>query len=259
MLDSTSEILRDFNPIGLDGTMNVRFMSRIDTKYVFPVSKLPILLGNVKSFYHILEIDKQRDFTYRTVYFDTPELLFYKQHVTGKLNRNKVRVRTYEANSLTFLEVKHKSNKGVTSKTRMPKKDNDPEYNEKSHNFLRGLIETDTDTLKAMITTGSTRITLVNLSKAERITIDYNILWDNLRGERIEMPFLAIAEIKNGKSTSQSPFFQQLKKLGIRRTGFSKYAVGMSMLYPVQKRNAIKPKLLLINKIRNEYNRNGVA
>jgi hypothetical protein len=246
-------------PIGLDGTINVMLMSRIDTKYVFPVSKLTCLLHNVKPFYYVLEIAQQREFNYRTVYFDTPELLFYKQHVTGKLSRDKVRVRTYEANSLTFLEVKHKSNKGVTSKTRMPKKEDDPAYYEKSHAFLNGLIETDSHSLKAMITTGSTRITLVNLSKDERITVDFNILWNNLRGDIIEMPFLAIAEIKNGKSTSQSPFFQHLKKLGIRSSGFSKYAVGMSLLYPVPKKNSVKPKLLLINKIRNEYNRNGVA
>jgi hypothetical protein len=258
-LDNTSEILKDFTPIGLDGTINVRFMSRIDTKYIFPVDKLPYLLGKVRSFYQILEINQQREFNYRTVYFDTPDLLFYRQHVTGKLNRDKVRVRTYEANSLTFLEVKHKSNKGVTSKTRMPKKENDPDYYENSHVFLKGLIETDSHSLKAMITTGSTRITLVNLTKAERITIDFDISWNNLRGERIEMPFLAIAEIKNGKSTSQSPFFQQLKKLGIRKTGFSKYAVGMTLLYPVAKTNTVKPKLLLINKIRNEYYRNIVV
>ena len=257
--DKTSDLLESFAPIGLDGTMTVKFMSRIDTKYLFPIGKLPYLLRNVQPFYHILEISQQREFNYKTVYFDTPDLLFYRQHVTGKLNRDKVRVRTYEANSLTFLEVKHKSNKGVTSKTRIPKNEGDPDYYKNSSVFLKGLIETDPHSLKAMITTRSTRITLVNLTRAERITIDYDISWNNLRGDVLEMPFLAIAEIKNGKSTSQSAFFQQLKKLGIRKTSFSKYAVGMTLLYPVEKKNAVKPKLLLINKIRNEYYRNGNA
>ena len=193
-LTKLNDILRGFNPIGLDGTYNVRYMNRVDTKYLFPVSKLPLLLRSIRSVYSTLEIDNEREFCYKTVYFDTPDLVFYLQHVTGKLNRTKVRVRSYESNGLTFLEVKQKSNKGRTSKTRQEKEKvmDGMDHLEESQEFLEELISADTASLKPVLNTGFTRITLVNLQHAERITVDYNITWNNLKGECLEMPYLAI-------------------------------------------------------------------
>jgi len=258
-LTEITDILNEFEPIGLDGMTGVRYMNRIDTKYPFSVSQLPLLLRSTSSLYQALEIDQQREFRYKTVYFDTPDLLFYNQHVTGKLNRAKVRLRTYETNGLSFLEVKQKSNKGRTSKSRIEKELGDMNHFQQSQEFLAELISANANTLKAVINSGFTRITLVNLSKAERITIDYNICWNNLRGDCVKMPFLAIAEIKSEKSTSLSPFFQELKELGIRSTGFSKYAIGMALVNGVSKQNNLKPKFLLINRIKDEYNANSTA
>jgi hypothetical protein len=253
------KILERFEPVGLDALGNLRYMNRVDTKYLFSVSKLPQLLSNIQAEYKTLEIEKLRRFNYKTVYFDTPDLYFYNQHVTGKLNRSKVRIRTYESNGLTFLEVKQKSNKGRTSKSRLEKEPGDMNHIEQSQLFLNELISSKAEKLKAVINTGFTRITLVNFEKSERITIDYNLVWNNLKGDTVSMPFLAIAEIKSEKSTSQSPFFSQLKLLGVRSTGFSKYAIGMAMVNSAPKQNNLKPKILLIKKIRDEFNRNGNA
>jgi hypothetical protein len=253
------QILKGFEPVGLDEMGSVRYMNRIDTKYLFSVSKLPRLLMNIQSEYRALEIEKMRRFRYKTVYFDTPDLRFYTQHVTGKLNRSKVRIRTYESNGLTFLEVKQKSNKGRTCKSRLEKEPGDMNHIEQSRLFLNELISSDANNLKAVINTGFTRITLVSFRESERITIDYDLKWNNLKGETVSMPFLAIAEIKSDKSTSQSPFFSQLKQLGIRRSGFSKYAMGMAMVNGAPKQNNLKPKILLIKKIRDEFNGNGAA
>lgn len=258
-LESISEILDDFVPVQLESINSVRYMNRVDTKYLFSASKLPSLLKSVRSLYKVLEIEGEREFDYKTVYFDTPELLFYRQHVTGKLNRDKVRIRKYENNGLTFLEVKHKSNKGRTSKARLEKDEGDMNHVAQSRDFLEELISEHAYSLKAVLNTGFTRITLVNLEEAERVTIDVNISWNNMKGESISVPYLAIAEIKSDKSTSMSPFFHQLKKLGIRSSGFSKYAAGMALLNSVPKKNSLKPKMILINKIRNEYYRNGSA
>ncbi len=258
-ITSIEEILKGFEPVELDALGDLRYMNRIDTKYLFSVSKLPELLLSIRTEYKALEIEKIRKFSYKTVYFDTPELHFYNQHVTGKLNRSKVRIRTYESNGLTFLEVKQKSNKGRTSKSRLEKEPGDMNHIEQSRLFLNELISSNTEKLKAVINTGFTRITLVNFEKSERITIDYNLVWNNLKGETVNMPFLAIAEIKSEKSTSQSPFFSQLKKQGVRSTGFSKYAMGMAIVNGAPKQNNLKPKLLLIKKIRDEFIGNGTV
>lgn len=256
---SIEEILKGFEPVELDALGDLRYMNRIDTKYLFSVSKLPELLLSIRTEYKALEIEKIRKFSYKTVYFDTPDLHFYNQHVTGKMNRSKVRIRTYESNGLTFLEVKQKSNKGRTSKSRLEKEPGDMNHIEQSRLFLNELISSNAEKLKAVINTGFTRITLVNFEKSERITIDYNLVWNNLKGETVNMPFLAIAEIKSEKSTSQSPFFSQLKKQGVRSTGFSKYAMGMAIVNGAPKQNNLKPKLLLIKKIRDEFIGNGTV
>lgn len=258
-ITSIEEILKGFEPVELDALGDLRYMNRIDTKYLFSVSKLPELLLSIRAEYKALEIEKIRKFSYKTVYFDTPDLHFYNQHVTGKMNRSKVRIRTYESNGLTFLEVKQKSNKGRTSKSRLEKEPGDMNHIEQSRLFLNELISSNAEKLKAVINTGFTRITLVNFEKSERITIDYNLVWNNLKGETVNMPFLAIAEIKSEKSTSQSPFFIHLKKQGVRSTGFSKYAMGMAIVNGAPKQNNLKPKLLLIKKIRDEFIGNGTV
>ena len=47
-MDLNSGLFDGFDPIGLDQMDEVNFMSRIDNKYVFPVSKLPEILKSVK-------------------------------------------------------------------------------------------------------------------------------------------------------------------------------------------------------------------
>jgi len=253
------EILEGFVPVNLEGIAAVRYMNRVDTKYLFSSGRLPELLRGVQQHYSALEIENMREFPYKTVYFDTPDLLFYTQHITGKLNRTKVRIRTYESNGLTFLEVKQKSNKGRTCKSRLEKEPGDMNHIEQSREFLNELVSPEAAALKPVITTSFTRITLVNLERSERITIDYNLAWNNFRGDSLRMPFLAIAEIKSDKSTAMSPFFLMLKEMGVRRTGFSKYAVGMALVNRTERQNNLKPKFLLINRIRDEYYRNDAA
>lgn len=253
------KILMNFAPIDLEGMKGVRFMNRIDTKYLFSVRKLHDLLISCETDYKVLEINHQRQFNYKTVYFDTPELLFYYQHVTGKLSRYKVRIRTYETNGLTFLEVKHKSNKGRTSKTRIEKENGDRYGDQKSQSFLNELVSPEANSLKPVITTGFTRITLAGLDASERITIDFNLSFNNFKGAKAELPFLAVAEIKRDKSHGNSAFVQQMKKMGLHRCSFSKYCVAMALVNDVPKQNTLKPKLLLLKKIKDEYDRYSFA
>ncbi len=258
-LSDIVKILESFEPVNLDGISAVRYMNRVDTKYLFSAGRLPDLLRRVQKHYCALDIENMREFSYKTVYFDTPDLMFYTQHITGKLNRTKVRIRTYESNGLTFLEVKQKSNKGRTRKSRLEKEPGDMNHIEQSKEFLRELVSPEFVSLKPVINTSFTRITLVSLELAERITIDYNLAWNNLMGDSVMMPFLAIAEIKSDKSTAMSPFFLMLKEMGVRRTAFSKYATGMALVNRTSRQNNIKPKFLLINRIRDEYYSNDTA
>jgi len=237
----------------------VELMNRIDAKYIMPVSMIPSLLNSISNVYRVLEINLQREFNYNTIYFDTPDYLFFNQHLTGKMGRYKVRLRTYEATSLSYLEVKYKSNKGRTSKTRIKREKSRSCDDEKSQKFLNDKVRADVSSLQPVVTSLFTRITLVNLASAERITIDYNLAYINNNGERVELPYLAIAEIKKDKASGISLFHQQLKKMGIRQTGISKYCTGIVLLNDVPRKNNFKPKLLMLNKIKNEYTKYDVA
>ncbi len=53
------------------------------------------------------------------VVFDTPEFELFRWHHAGGRNRYKVRARQYVESRYTFLEVKHKTNKQHTVKSRL--------------------------------------------------------------------------------------------------------------------------------------------
>jgi hypothetical protein len=248
------KILEKFDPLGLEEMDSVRLMNRIDTKYVFSIHKLPELLEKTTDKYHALNIDHKYNFLYKTTYFDTSDYLFYYQHIHGKLQRFKVRYRVYEDSGISFLEAKCKTNKNYTVKYRIRNDQKKDGFDSQAIRFLQDLIPMESLLLKPVLIDRFVRLTLVGLETLERITIDYNISFSNEEGKVVELPFLAIGELKRADFNNRSPFCQVLKELKIRPTGFSKYCIGNRLLYDLPKKNIIKPKILLINKIENEFN-----
>jgi|WetSurMetagenome_2_1015567.scaffolds.fasta_scaffold00548_13 hypothetical protein len=252
MADITA-ILYKFHPIGLDEMDSVNFMNRIDSKYLFNVCHLPALIDRLPGCYRILEIDNSRVFPYNTIYYDTEDYHLYNQHIVGKLGRYKIRVRTYELSGASYLEIKNKTNKGRTVKSRIREKSETAVNEGKGFEFIRDIIPDDSiKDLHPMLSNRFTRATLTNLEAKERITIDFNISFSCANGKNIELPYLAIAEIKRDKFSVMSPFYHEMKKMGIRESGFSKYCMGLSMLNDVPRKNVLKSKLLMLNKIENE-------
>jgi|WetSurMetagenome_2_1015567.scaffolds.fasta_scaffold20852_3 hypothetical protein len=252
-MTSFNAILKDFHPIGLDEMDSVNFMNRTDSKYIFNIESLPALMKCAANDYRILEIDKTREFPYCTTYFDTPDYYLYNQHVVGKLGRYKIRVRTYEMSATSYLEIKNKTNKGRTVKSRIKKYDETGINEGTGLEFIRETIpDEDFHILKPMLTNRFNRITLTNLEARERITLDFNVSFTSTNGKYIDFPFLAIAEIKRDKSCGFSVFSRELKQMGIRETGFSKYCLGLAILNDVPKTNIFKSKILMLNKIQNE-------
>ena len=67
-----------------------------------------------------LEIERRRRFAYESVYFDTPDLLTYRQHLQGRRRRYKVRTRAYLDSGDCAFEVKLKGRRDQTVKARLP-------------------------------------------------------------------------------------------------------------------------------------------
>lgn len=254
-LPEIKEILDSFIPVNLDEIGNVRLMDRIDTKYVLSVRRIPDLLTMMDGQYKVLEINSQRVFPYLTTYLDTDDYLFFNQHVTGKLERNKVRYRKYETTGKTFLEVKKRTNKNRTIKWRIRDNLSDNGLNEKAIEFIKEYLSYYPLVLGPVLNNSFKRITFAGSDFTERITIDFDLSFSEPDGQQNDIPFIAIVEQKSERVAINSPFNTLLKKLSVHPTGFSKYCMGTALLYDMPRKNILKPKILLINKIENEYNR----
>jgi hypothetical protein len=255
MISEIKYILNSFAPVSLEKMDNVRLMDRIDTKYILTASKVSDLLELMKEGYRVLEINGHSISSYNTTYLDTPDYLFFNQHVTGRIERSKVRFRTYNSTGITFLEIKRKTKKERTVKWRIENNLDDDNCNEKAIKFIGKHIPCNSELLIPVIKNDFKRITLVGIEVPERITIDLDLSFSGNDGQICELPFIAVAELKSEGLAIRSPFTGIVKRLSIYPSGFSKYCVGSAIIYDIPRRNILKPTLLYINKIENEYNR----
>ena len=251
--DEMEDELRNLNSIGLDEISGVRLMNRFEVKYVFTARKLTDLVNLLSKHYQVLEINKLRILPYSTTYLDTSDCFFYHQHTRGEFDRHKLRYRTYEATDESFLEIKKRTNKGMTIKWRIENKPVEGSLDPVAKGFIQEYLPVSSTMVKPALINQFTRITLVGFSLKERITIDFNISFSLPESHtQISLPYLAVAELKKEASSDSSLFKALIKKLNIYPTGFSKYCVGSALLNDSVKKNALKPKLLLLNKLENE-------
>jgi len=243
-----------FKPIELSEMDRVKLMKRTDTKYWFHVNQLPSLLSAVQSDYYVLAINNISLLPYSTVYYDTPDNNMYTEHHNGRLNRYKVRRRKYVNSGISFLEVKHKNNKGATQKTRVPTGAEWMSFTSGEKDFLNGNTPYVADGLVPSLANNFSRITLVNKNFSERCTIDLNLnfIWGD---NHVALDNLVIVEVKAERVSGASPLSQTLRDMHIHPSGFSKYCVGRSLTNSTLKHNAFKQKLRLIEKTIHQENK----
>jgi hypothetical protein len=243
-----------FSPISLGEMDDVRLMDRVDTKFVLSVGVLSEVMNKMNGQYRILEINGERVFHYLSTYLDTSDFVFFNEHATCRPIRNKVRYRKYESTGLSFLEIKRKTNKNRTIKWRIPGELNPGSpIDNIAADFIEENIPGKSLLLNPVLINSFKRITFVGAFTAERLTLDYDILFTDMNGNVVNMPHVAIIEVKREENYSCSPVVKILKDILIRPCGFSKYCVGSSMLHDLPRKNMFKSKYLLINKIENGY------
>ncbi len=243
-----SDILAAFKSITLEEMDNVKLMDRTDTKFSFPADRLPDILAWLRDQYRVLVVEGTSLCSYKTLYYDTPELKLYMAHHNERANRYKIRHRNYVDSHLGFIEVKFKNNKGRTIKKRIKQPELAGALGEEAKEFIRRTSDIDPDDLQPSVWVNYQRITLVG--DAERVTIDTNL--EFVSGElRLPLTNLAIAEVKQSKLAA-SPVFQVLKGEKLRQTSISKYCLGMVSTHPGLKHNNFKQKIRLIKKITDD-------
>ncbi len=240
---------RFFDPIHIDQMNNVKLMDRTDTKYCVELNQLQDILNEISSDYYALSIENKNQLKYATTYYDTYSRHMYGNHHRGKLNRYKIRKRTYLISDLSFLEIKFKSNKGRTIKNRIEIPQKFQFLTQDEQTFIAENTPYKTHQLYPVLNNNFTRLTLVNKELKERCTIDFNLRFFN-DDRLVKLDDLVIVEIKTEKRSENSSLINALRKRKILAGGFSKYCIGLSFIEDSIKKNAFKPKLRAIE---NKY------
>lgn len=241
-----------FEPITLAEMERVKLMNRTDAKFLIPLWMLPTILDDLRPHYRLLEVNGHRLADYETLYFDTPDLRLYHEHQSGRLNRYKIRQRNYVQSNLIFTEVKFKNNKGRTIKTRV--RQQQLPGNELEENVLGFLMQKtpfDPVDLQPVLWVDYTRLTLVNHTTAERLTLDLNLTFRN-DTNRQSYGQVVVAEVKQ-ESLKHSFFLDLMRKYCLREGSISKYCLGIISLYETVKHNRFKLKLNHLRKIITHY------
>lgn len=247
-LSGLAGLAQGFAPITLKQMDAVALLNRTDTKFMLSNAQLLQALEAVQPGYRILAVAGQRLNHYRTLYFDTPDFELYHLHVNGRADRYKVRSREYTDSRESFLEVKHKTCKGRTIKTRILTPQPLVEMTLAAESWLHGVFPYDSRALEPVLWNTFMRITLVSKQHCERVTLDVDLAFYNESG-MARLDGIAVAEVKMDAHGCASPFLAQMRTQRVHPRGFSKYVMGVSMLYERVKKNALKPKLLWIEKM----------
>lgn len=242
------DIVQAYTPVSLQQLETTKLLERKDTKFIFHETWLQPLLENLRPVFHILEINGHRMIEYENLYFDTADFLFYRDHHNGTRTRYKVRYRTYSEPEATYFEVKYKNNKDRTRKRRIEVPSISPVFCEESRDLITEITGISPEFLSPKLTVQFSRITLVNESMKERVTVDFNISVTN-GGASKHFENLVIAEIKQPRYRPASEFIRAMRAFGIDEIRISKYCMGILHIYKDVKYNRFKPKLLRLNKI----------
>jgi hypothetical protein len=241
-------LLRRFEPISLAQMGDVALLDRTDIKYVINVGQLYCALTALTEHYWVLDVDGVRLNHYQTLYFDTADFAMYMHHHAGRRNRYKVRSRKYVDTDQSFLEVKFKTNKARTIKRRVQTPGLVTRFTPETDDFMNAHFPLDTQFLEPKLWIDFSRITLVSKYHRERLTLDLNLRFCS-GGRTVALPAVAIAEVKQDNVNRNSAFVRQMRAAKVHPTGFSKYCIGVSMLYQNVKHNNFKPGLRLVNKL----------
>ena len=242
------EALHNLLPITLEEMDSIKLMNRLDTKYLTDEATLvKVLEDSAAAGYRALVTGGSMVIPYNSIYYDTKGLRMFLDHRNQKLNRQKVRTREY-VNS-------RKKNNGRVKKKRIqipPGEMTDFSTDGDAVSFLERQSDFTLSRLSPVLSTEFDRITLVNPSKTERITIDKRLEFNNFRtGKRASLLDTVIIEIKqDGRAASQMKGI--LLDHRVKPVRVSKYCVAVTLTDSSARSGRFKEKVRAIEKTINK-------
>ncbi|MEY4433288.1 MAG: hypothetical protein RLZZ44_1422 [Bacteroidota bacterium] len=240
-----SSALHFFDTISLSFLQDkALLLNRKELKFIVPIALIDTILNECKDDYYLLKISEESVFKYSTNYFDTMNLKLYFDHHNGKGNRFKIRERVYVQSDLKYVEIKFKTNKNQTVKSRkeiinwLEAKD-----------FIQDHTAILASDLHHSLNSEYNRITLLHKEKKEKVTLDFDLSFGE-KQQSIQYNSIVIAEVKAEKMT-KIHFNEIMKKHKIRSGSMSKYCLGLISLNPQLKMNNFKMMFNQIQKANN--------
>ncbi len=238
-----------FQSIGLAEMEHASLQDRKESKYLLTAEQAWDLISHLPDTYRVFEVDGQRVQTYSTTYYDSPHLNLYLTHHNGNKPRYKVRTRSYVGSGLNFLEVKEKKNTGRTIKHRLQTEGLVTHLGTELREFFCSCLPYDYSEFKPVLKNEYRRIALVSTTTPERITLDIDLSY-HTDSTDLALPELVIAELKRSSDLPGSPAYDYLNRMRVKPKGFSKYCIGISLLYGnLIKHNNFNMTLRLLEKM----------
>lgn len=206
-------------------------MRRYDHKYVTTESRAEQFIASLDDDWGVLLLGGGRSLRYHTIYLDDPHRRTFRDHLQGRRPRFKVRTRTYQ-DGTSFLEVKLKTGRGQTDKSRIPRvPESEPILTEVEHSWLARLLpDFDTRALRPALEVDCQRVTLHSPTRHERVTIDHSMMVTS-GGELTPLVEGGVV-IETKSETFRGRSSHVLADLEIRSVSFSKYCAGLSVVDP---------------------------
>jgi hypothetical protein len=242
-------ILSGFETLSSDDIKMSRFRKRYIVKYIIPVNLLDELINDCRENYKLLERCGNLQPDIFLEYFDTVGLNFFNDHVNGKLNRIKVRMRSCFKTGNRIWEIWRRKSKGRMVKKRVPINGSNIEFEEKAGGMVTFYAGIDLHSLSPSLLARFKRITLLNPENKERITIDTGLSFASPgHSEKpIAVPGLAIIEIRKSRR-AVSKMVEILDRNNFRPSKISKYCLGITLTNRDAKTNSYKPIIRNIEK-----------
>jgi VTC domain len=237
------------DPISLaDLEERAALLRRVDRKYLVDRDAFAALAGRLGADHRVLEIDGRRAFGYESVYFDSPDLRCFRDHVEDRRPRYKARTRLYRDAGLCRFEVKIKGEDDATDKRQV---DHPPEATERLGAEAERLVQealgeaglTPPAELAPVLRTCFDRITLAAAEGAARLTCDLGLRLTRMDGHGVRLrDDLVLVETKS--EDGDSPADRALDERGAEEVSLSKYRVGVDLLVeadPTGDTRALRP------------------
>jgi hypothetical protein len=157
---------------------------------------------------------------------------------------------------MSFVEIKRRSRRGVTTKLRQPTTYFETALRPASRAFVDTHCTIGARALVPALLNRFDRICLVSATEPERLTIDLNIEFVAESGP-LRLPGIAVAELKqqkNGHNPRDTAFLRGMRAVNARPTGFSKYCIGLAVTRSDIKHNLFKPQLKRLEHLMEERN-----